>query len=84
MVGGIPLGIELASAWVSMLSPEEIANEIEKNLDFLASSMQDLPDKHRSMRAAFDYTGKCFLKNNAIYSERSPFFEAASAAEQLR
>ena len=56
MVGGIPLGIELASAWVSMLSPEEIANEIEKNLDFLASSMQDLPEKHRSMRAAFDYS----------------------------
>jgi predicted ATPase len=56
MVAGIPLGIELASAWVSMLSPQEIAIEIEKNLDFLTSSMQDLPEKHRSMRAAFDYS----------------------------
>jgi tetratricopeptide (TPR) repeat protein len=56
MVAGIPLGIELAAAWVSMLSPKEIASEIEKNLDFLASSMQDLPEKHRSMRAAFDYS----------------------------
>ena len=56
MIEGIPLGIELASAWVSMLSPQEIAIEIEKNLDFLTSSKQDLPEKHRSMRAAFDYS----------------------------
>ena len=56
MVAGIPLGIELASAWISMLSPQEIADEIERNLDFLSSSMQDLPEKHHSMRAAFDYS----------------------------
>ncbi|GAH48272.1 unnamed protein product, partial [marine sediment metagenome] len=56
LVGGIPLGVELAAAWVSMLSPQEIAGEIEKNLDFLASSRQDTPEKHRSMRAAFDYS----------------------------
>jgi serine/threonine protein kinase/tetratricopeptide (TPR) repeat protein len=56
LVDGIPLGIELASSWVSVLSSQEIANEIEKNLDFLASTMQDIPEKHRSMRAAFDYS----------------------------
>ena len=54
LVAGMPLGIELAAAWVSMLSCAEIADEIERNVDFLATSMRDVPERHRSLRAAFD------------------------------
>jgi tetratricopeptide (TPR) repeat protein len=50
----MPLGIELAASWVSMLSWGEIADEIERNVDFLATSMRDVPERHRSLRAAFD------------------------------
>jgi len=52
----MPLGIELAAAWVRTLSCDEIAHEIERSLDFLATSMRDLPERHRSMRAVFDYS----------------------------
>jgi predicted ATPase len=54
LVEGLPLGIELAASWVSMLSCAEIAEEIEQNIDFLATSMRDVPERHRSLRAAFD------------------------------
>lgn len=54
LVEGMPLGIELAAVWVRMLSCREIAQEIERNLDFLATSAWDMPERHRSMRAAFD------------------------------
>ena len=54
LVDGMPLGIELAASWVSVLSCAEIADEIEVNIDFLASSMRDVPERHRSMRAAID------------------------------
>ncbi|MDH4177190.1 MAG: adenylate/guanylate cyclase domain-containing protein, partial [Thermoleophilia bacterium] len=54
LVAGMPLGIELAAAWVSMLSCGEIADEIERNVDFLATSTRDVPERHRSLRAAFD------------------------------
>jgi predicted ATPase len=54
LVEGLPLGIELAASWVSMLSCAEIADEIEKNIDFLATSMRDVPERHRSLRAALD------------------------------
>jgi predicted ATPase/class 3 adenylate cyclase len=54
LVAGMPLGIELAASWVSMLSCGEIADEIERNVDFLATSMRDVPERHRSLRAAFD------------------------------
>jgi len=56
LVDGMPLGIMLAAAWVDMLSIAEIATEIPRNLDFLDSELRDLPDRHRSMRAVFDYS----------------------------
>lgn len=56
LVEGIPLGIELAAAWVRMLSCEEIAREIEQNYEFLATSLRDMPERHRSLQAVFDYS----------------------------
>lgn len=56
LVGGLPLGIEIASSWVRTLSCKEIAQEIEKNYDFLVSSMRDIPERHRSLRAVFEYS----------------------------
>jgi predicted ATPase/transcriptional regulator with XRE-family HTH domain len=56
LVNGMPLGIELAAAWVRTLSCEEIAAEIEQGLDFLSVSAKDLPARHRSMRAVFDHS----------------------------
>jgi len=56
LVAGMPLGIELASSWLRTLSAREICQEIEKNLDFLVTSMRDVPERHRSLRAVFDYS----------------------------
>ena len=53
---GMPLGILLASAWVDMLSIPDIASEISKNIDFLESKAVDVPDRHRSVRAVFQYS----------------------------
>ena len=56
LVGGMPLGIELAAAWVNVLQVQEIASEISKSLDFLDTELQDVPERHRSVRAVFDYS----------------------------
>ncbi|HSL28548.1 MAG TPA: tetratricopeptide repeat protein [Anaerolineales bacterium] len=56
LVEGLPLGLELAAAWVRTLSCREIAQEIESNIDFLASPARDVPQRHRSMRAVFEYS----------------------------
>jgi predicted ATPase/class 3 adenylate cyclase len=56
LTGGLPLGILLAAAWVDMLPVREIAAEIAKNLDFLETDISDVPERHRSLRAAFDYS----------------------------
>jgi predicted ATPase len=56
LTGGLPLAILLAAAWIDMLSLGEIADEIEKSLDFLETEMGDVPDRHRSIRAVFEYS----------------------------
>ncbi len=54
LVDGMPLGVELAAAWVRTLACDEIAREIESGLDFLSVTTRDLPMRHRSMRAVFN------------------------------
>lgn len=56
LVGGLPLGVELAAGWLEMLSVDEIAGEIERSLDFLETDLRDVPERHRSLRAVFDYS----------------------------
>lgn len=58
LVRGVPLAIEMAAAWVWLLSCQEIAQEIQSNLDFLTTAMRDVPERHRSIRATFDHSWK--------------------------
>lgn len=56
LLGGMPLALQLAASWVRVLSLVEIAQEIEQNLEFLAVSHRNVPERHRSLRAVFDQT----------------------------
>ncbi len=56
LVQGMPLAVELAAAWVEVLSPGEIAGEIRRSLDFLQTTMRDVPERLRSVRAVFEST----------------------------
>jgi len=56
LVGGMPLGIELAASWVNMLTLEKITMEIQRSLDFLETNLRDVDERHRSIRAVFDST----------------------------
>lgn len=58
LIAGMPLGLELAAAWVRVLSCREIAQEIERSLDFLAASARDIPERQRSLRLTFDHSWK--------------------------
>jgi predicted ATPase/DNA-binding XRE family transcriptional regulator len=51
LVGGMPLGIILAAAWVEVLSCDEIVTELSQGFDLLESELRDLPERQRSMRA---------------------------------
>ena len=53
-VEGLPLAIELAAAWLPVLTCPDIAAEIARNLDLLSSTARDVPERHRSIQAVFD------------------------------
>ncbi|MBN1876458.1 MAG: tetratricopeptide repeat protein [Anaerolineae bacterium] len=56
LLEGMPLGLELAAAWIKLLSCREIADEIAGSLDFLSLALRDLPERHQSLRAVFAHS----------------------------
>ena len=86
LVEGVPLAIELAAAWVGMLTCGEIAREIEANVDFLAASMRDMPERHRSLRASFDHSWKLLSDSERDVLSRLSIFHGGfdrHAAEKV-
>jgi predicted ATPase/predicted Ser/Thr protein kinase len=78
LVGGMPLGILLAAAWLDMLTPAEIADqisgEVSQSLDFLETDLRDVPERQQSMRAVFDYSWNSLTeRERQIFQELSVF-----------
>lgn len=53
LVGGIPLALELAASWLRAYTCQEIAEEVQRDLDFLQATSPGAPPRHHSVRAAF-------------------------------
>lgn len=83
LLEGMPLGIELAATAVRSYPCKQIAAQIEQNLDFLATSMRDVPARHRSMRAVFDHSWRLLTpQEQAVFGQLSVFqggFTSAAA-----
>ena len=56
IIEGLPLGIQLAAASVRTFTCAQIVAAIQHNLDFLSSTMRNLPVRHRSLRAIFEHS----------------------------
>jgi len=56
VVEGMPLAIELAVGWLKTLRPSEIAEEIQHNLDMLATRSRNLQERHRTLRSVFSHS----------------------------
>src|SRR5258707_48209 len=55
-VDGLPLGIELAAAWVRMLTVEQIAARLADRFMLLSSAERMALPRHRTLRAAIDWS----------------------------
>jgi DNA-binding SARP family transcriptional activator/predicted ATPase len=81
LVGGSPLALELAAAWVRGLSVSDIVREIERNLDILATAQQDLPPRHRSIRAVFDHFWNLLSPEERIVFQKQAVFRGGFTRE---
>ncbi len=84
LVDGLPLGIELAAGWLRVLSPAEIAIEIERSLDFLEASARDLPERHRSLRAVFDHSWALISTREQLILRRLAVFRGGFERDQAK
>lgn len=55
-VGGAPLGIELAAAWIGGLALDEIAMAFAEGCSDIVMDLHDVPARQRSLRTAFDHS----------------------------
>ena len=52
--GGMPLAVELAAGRVQSLPAEAIAGEMSRGSNVLATTMRDMPARHRNLSAVFE------------------------------
>lgn len=81
MVGGSPLGIELAAAWVRVLPCDEIAAELERSLDILKTPIRNVPARHRTIRAAFEPTWERLSEEEQRVFKRLSIFRGGFSRE---
>ena len=81
LVDGLPLAIELAASWTHVLSCDEIADEIAKNLDFLADALPDLPARQRSLRAVFEHSWNLLTPTEQTAFQQLAIFHASFTRE---
>lgn len=81
LVGGMPLGIELASTLVRVLSAAEIVAQLEANLDFLATTLRNVPERHRSLRAVFAYSWQLLSPQERASFARLSIFRGGFSAD---
>jgi tetratricopeptide (TPR) repeat protein len=86
MLQGSPLGIELASNWLRVLNVEEVALEIQKSMDFLTLNQPNIPVRHRSIRAVFEYSWALLTEEEQLALKCLSVFTGGfrkEAAEQI-
>src|SRR5262245_10163992 len=74
LVEGMPLALELAAGLARILPTDEIASEIQRSLDFLSTSLRDVPQRHRSITAVFEQTWRRLSdEERSVFSALSVF-----------
>jgi predicted ATPase/DNA-binding CsgD family transcriptional regulator len=83
---GMPLAIELAASWTKTLTCMEIASEIQRNLDFLATNLRNVPERHQSIQAVFTQSWRLLTEQESSVFRKLSVFRGGfrrEAAEQV-
>lgn len=84
LVDGMPLAIEMAAAWVRVLSCGDIAAEIERSLDFLTASARDMPKRHSSIRVVLNQSWDMLTVDEQLIMNRLSMFRGGMDLDAAR
>ncbi len=75
-LAGLPLAIELVAARTSVLTPEALLERLGGAVLLDGDSLRDLPDRHRTMRAAIDWSYDLLSPSEQAFFARLAVFSA--------
>jgi predicted ATPase/DNA-binding SARP family transcriptional activator len=78
---GIPLALELAAARLSVLTPRQMLSQLEHRFDLLVSRRKDMPDRHRTLRAAVEWSFRLLTPELQRFFARLSAFQGGWTAE---
>lgn len=81
VVGGSPLGIELAVPWLRTLSPREIMDEILGDPSLLMGGSRDTVSRHRSLQATMSHSWRLLSEREKKAIEALAIFVAPFTRE---
>ena len=81
LLEGLPLGIELAAAWVNLLPCQNILGLIEANLALPEQQIRNLPARQRSQQAVFQYSWDLLSREEQNSLARLTVFQGGFSAE---
>ncbi len=84
LVEGMPLGIELAVAWLNVMTCEQIGQEVARGLDILTARYQNIPVRHRSMRVVMEHSWRLLSAGEADTMARLSIFRGKFSQEAAR
>ncbi len=71
---GLPLAIELAATWVRVLAAEQIAARLGDRFRLPSSADRSAPERHRTLRAAIDWSHDLLSPAEAVLLRRLSVF----------
>ena len=81
---GIPLAIELAAARTRLLSMGEIAERLDDRFELLSTGPRTSPDRHRTLRAAVDWSYDSLTEPERRLFERLSVFSGGFTLEAAK
>jgi predicted ATPase len=77
---GLPLALELAAAWLRILTPEEINGQLaDHGLQLLVTGPRDVPERQRTLRGAVDWSYRLLSdEEQRVFSRLSVFVGGAT------
>ena len=84
VVGGSPLGIELAAPWLRVMSPEEIIEQLPTEPSLLSGGSRDKAERHRSLEAAMAHSWRLLSDEERASVEALSVFVAPYTLELAR
>lgn len=78
---GVPLSLALAASRLQVMSPGEILDGLDERLNLLTTRRRDLPERHRSLRASFEWSFDLLpVPSRSVFAEMSVFRGGCSLA----